>query len=152
MLGKEAQILPEQHPGIVQELYDKYSGMVFGYIYEVVKDIKLAEEYLTDFYTDIPKHLHEINTQGANTWCQLHRLAKRFLSQVFARKGTLQQLNSINTGNRFLGSMTEEQRQVFYNVYYNGSSTAELSYLLNRPEESIRKSLKEAFLILKQGT
>src|ERR1700761_6495344 len=100
MLGKEAHILPEPNPHTVHELYDKYSGMVFGYIYEVVKDVKLAEQYLTDFYTDIPKHLHEINAQGANTWCQLQRLVKMFLSQVFAVKGSISQSDLTRAGNR----------------------------------------------------
>jgi DNA-directed RNA polymerase specialized sigma24 family protein len=155
MSGKEAQILPNPDPYNLHELYDKYSGMLFGYIYEVVKDVKLAEKYLAGFFADIPKHIHEINTGGTSTWCQLQRMAKRYLSNSFTDQNNDNQVSVVagngSSNNRFLGMMTEEQREVFYNMYYNGKSATELSIALNKPVETIRKSLKEAFLILKQG-
>jgi uncharacterized protein YktB (UPF0637 family) len=149
-LGSDGQILTRQYPYNIHELYDKYSGMLFGYIYEVVKDTNLAEQLLVSFYATIKDHLHELNADGANTWCQLQRLLKNHLST--SEKPIERDVMISHSGNKYLGMMSNEQKYVFYHVYYHGRSTAELSYILNKPEELVRKNLKEAFAILRQRT
>jgi len=151
-LGKDGNIVTKQYPHSVHELYDKYSGMLFGYIYEIVKDTRLAEQHLISFYSNLKEYLDEINADGANTWCQLQRLAKRHLSASFINTTaqTESELVTNYTGNKCLGMMTSEQRHVFCNIYYHGKTVAELAYSLNKPEDIVRKHLKDAFTILKQ--
>src|ERR1700743_198512 len=114
--------------------------MLCGYIYEVVKDTNLAEQYLISFYSSVNAHLHELNADGANTWCQLQRLLKKHLST--SDKPIERDVMISHSGNKYLGMMNNEQRYVFYHVYYHGKSIAELSYILNKPEEQVRKDLK----------
>jgi hypothetical protein len=146
-LGKGGHFTTRQNPYSVHELYDKYSGMLFGYIHAAVEDTMLAEQHLASFYTGIKGHLHEINAEGANTWCQLRRLAKEHLSANFTNI-----TGAGYAGNKCLDMMTSEQKQVFCKVYYHGKTIAELSYALNKPEGLVRKDLKDAFTILKQRT
>lgn len=129
--------------------------MLFGYIYEIVKDNKITEHHLINIYNYIPDHINEFRGEGTNAWCQLQRLAKKHLefsngapynNQLFGAG-----LNEYNSRNRFLELMTIEQKQVFYNVYYYGRTTRELAKELNRSEELIRITLKEAFIIIKKG-
>jgi hypothetical protein len=124
--------------------------MLFGYIYEIVKDTNLAEQLLVSFYITIKDHLHELNADSANTWCQLQRMLKTHLSA--SEKPIERDVMISHSGNKYLGMMNNEQKYVFYHVYYHGRSTAELSTILNRPEELVKKDLKEAFAILRQRT
>ncbi len=151
----EKQISINLHQHNIHELYDKYSGMLFGYIYEIVRDNKIAEQHLINIYNYIPDHINEFDGEVANTWCQLLRLTKKYLE---FSKGALYNnqlygadLNEYDDRNRFLGLLTIEQKQVFCNIYYYGKTTAELSEELNRSEELIRIALKEALIIIKKG-
>jgi hypothetical protein len=149
-LGSGGQILTRTNPNGLHELYDKYSAMLFGYIHEVVKDPLVAEQQLVSFYSTIKDHLHELDADGTNTWCQLQRLLKKHLTT--SDKPIERDVMISHSGNKYLGMMNNEQKYVFYHVYYHGRSTAELSYILNKPEEQVRKDLKEAFTILRQQT
>jgi len=152
-LGKDERKLSRQLPDTLQELYDKYSEMLFGYIYEIVKDAHIAEQYLIKIYHNVAQHLQEINNDGANAWCQLLRIAKHHLSDVFTSEDYLTRANAgiYNINNKFLNLMNEDQQQVFCSIYYCGKKTCELSQMLGRPEDAIRKSLKEALIIIKKG-
>lgn len=149
-MGSDGQIVAKQRYYNVHELYEKYSGMLFGFIYEVVKDTGIAEQQLISFYTIIKDHLHEINAGDANTWCQLQRLLKKHLST--SGRPVERDVMISHSGNKYPGMMNNEQKCVFYHVYYHGKSMAELSYILNKPEEQVRKDLKEACTILRQRT
>lgn len=134
----------------MHELYDKYSAMLYGYIYEVVKDASLAEKELVNFYNTIKNHLHDLNVNGENTWCQLQRLLKKHLLAI--DKPLEKDIMISHSGNKYLALMSNEQKYVFYHVYYHGRTTAELSYVLDKPEEQVKRYLKEAFTILRQRT
>lgn len=149
-MGSDGKILARQHPYNVHELYDRYSGMLFGYIHEVVKDPVVAEQQLVSFYSTVKDHLHELYADDANIWCQLQRLLKKHLTT--SDKPIERDVMISHSGNKYLGMMNNEQRYVFYYVYYHGKSTAELSHILDKPEDQVRKHLKEAFAILRQRT
>jgi hypothetical protein len=153
-LKTEKQISIKQQPYNLRELYDRYSGMLLGYVFEIVKDNKLAEHHLINIYSYIPNHINELTGDGT-TWCHLQRLAKRYL-ELDASAQYNGQLNgndlSINNShNRYLALMTYEQKQAFYNVYYYGKTTAQLAKELNKSEDFIRLALKQAFIIIKKG-
>jgi hypothetical protein len=129
--------------------------MLFGYIFEVVKDHKLAEQYLVNIYADVPQHLDKINVTGANAWCQLRSLAKSKLAD-FTNPGkdtlhTETNLSTYNNRNKYLDLMADEQRMIFCDAYYHGKNIDGLSAKYGKPGNEIRKVLKEAFAILKNG-
>jgi len=78
-LKKDTQILLKQTSYSISELYDKYAGMLLGYIYDIVKDNQLAEQHLVTIYSGLPANYHEVIPAGENTWCHLQRLAKKHL-------------------------------------------------------------------------
>ena len=140
----------------IRELYDKYASMLLGYIYHIVKDHALAEQYLIDTFKEIPQHLHEINEAGSNAWLQLQKLAgkkvKGFLENLKeGEKQGLAVIGSYLARNKFLAMMTPEQQIVFCNVYYHHQTTANLSAELKITEEAVRKLLKEAFSIMRSA-
>lgn len=151
----QRQISLKQPYYTLHDIYDKYAAMLLGYVSEVVKDRKLAEEHLVSIFNNVPKHLSELNNTQTNTWCQLQRLAKKHLTGAPAANehgkaynGTTIELGS----NKFLGQMTNEQHTVFCGVYYNQKTIIQLADELNKPEEFIRKTLREAFAIIRKGT
>ncbi len=129
--------------------------MLFGYIYEIVRDNNLAEQHLINIYNYIPDHINEFGGNGQITWCQLQQLTKNYLAYSNSVKYNYQvhstDYSKYDNRNKFLRLMTAEQKQVFCNVYYYGKTTAELSKELNKSEEFIRAALKGAFIIIKKG-
>jgi hypothetical protein len=129
--------------------------MLLGYISEIVKDSKLAEQHLISIYNYISEHINEITGDGTNTWCQLRLLAKKqlelFDGTISDDQLTSDDLSKYNDRNRFLSLMSFEQKQVFCNIYYYGKTTAVLAKELNKSEDLIRMALKEAFIVIKKG-
>jgi len=149
---KQQTIQLNEQQGIL-DLYDKYSGMLLGYIYEIVKDRELAEQYLVSVFKSIPGQYHEIY-RAENIWCHLQQLAKNKLSDFLktikdCEPYTVIGLNSTQT--TLISQMDDEQKNVFCAIYYHGKTTAELAVQLNKPELIIRKTLKEAFAIIRKS-
>jgi len=156
-LATDRQIILKQVPYSLNELYDKYAAMLLGYISGIVDDAKLAEQHLVSIYNKLALDLSEINTEGCNVWCHLQKLAQKHLSGFYdtARANNRAEQTDVNSyyaRNKFLGLMSEEQKLVFCYVYYKGKTTSQIAAELKKPEESIRKALKEAFIIIKRGS
>lgn len=156
MVNHSQQALSATKPISIRGLYEEHAGMLLGYLFEIVKDRKLAEEYLAKIFTDIARQFHEADWSGNNTWCRLQRLAKNELAQFndtiqdcedHTTSGFLMQ----NSHNKYLDQMTDEQKQLFCSVYYHRKTTVQLSKELNKPEDLIRKLLKEAFAIIRKS-
>lgn len=150
------QIVSANISSAISSLYDEYSGLLYGYIYEVVKDRKIAEQYLVSVFNELPQHLHIILRPGINTYQRLQLLARKTLSAYF------ETIPSCNTPedfkkrlhtrpNRFLDRMTEEQQLVFCSVHYSGKSISDLSVEMKKPEDVIRKILQQAFAIIRSA-
>lgn len=142
----------ENNQATVRSLYDRHAGMLLGYIFEIVKDRKLAEEYLVKIFCEISQHLNELNWDGTNNWCQLQRFAQRKLSQLTHTEVFVEGTGIANgLDNKYTEHFTAEQHLVFHDVYYHGKSIEVISKELNKPEDSIRKTLKEAFAIMRRS-
>ena len=83
----ERQIALKHPPYSLNELYDKFAGMLLGYISGTVIDAKAAEEHLISIFNGLPSHLNEINADGCNAWCHLQRLAQKHLSAFYDGAG-----------------------------------------------------------------
>ncbi|WP_461452068.1 sigma-70 RNA polymerase sigma factor region 4 domain-containing protein [Mucilaginibacter sp.] len=156
MLKKDTQILLKHSSHGLAELYDKYAGMLLGYIYDIVDDSKLAEQHLVSIYSGLSVNYKELIPDGENTWCYLQRLAKKHLSgfQEGLKEPKLKGIdfNNKNDRNRFLKLMTHEQKEVFCGIYHYGKTVTKLSKELNIAEDTVRRTLKEAFAIIKQAS
>lgn len=129
--------------------------MLLGYLLEVVKEKSVAEQYLIDIFNELQfDRIQAITKQGVNTFCQLQSIARKKLAcfvntvddcadkQVKAIKPAI-------TGNNFVARMAPEQQHVFCGMHYHGKSTATLAAELNKPEDAIRRILKESFTIIR---
>ncbi|WP_068399059.1 RNA polymerase sigma factor [Pedobacter cryoconitis] len=159
MRETESLTLVANKQASIRSLYDKHASMLLGYIFEIVKNQKLAEEYLVKVFCDIAQHFNEIDWDETNNWCQLKRFAQNKLNQLTdsgrmasdLKDMGLQVSGSHESHTRFPDYFTEEQHHIFYSVYYYGKSVETISKELNKEEESIRKTLKEAFAIMRKS-
>jgi hypothetical protein len=152
-LEPQRQILLKQPCYTLHDLYNRYAGILLGYLSETVKDHKLAEQHLISIFNSISQDLNDLNGTETNTWCLLQRLAKKHLTGFSVASGKTNGETVIEPGrNKFLDQMTNEQQVVFYCIYYNHKTITQLAEELNKPEELIRKTLREAFAIIRKGT
>jgi DNA-directed RNA polymerase specialized sigma24 family protein len=134
-------------------LYDKYAAMLLGYIYEIVKDHELAEQYMVRVFKSISDKYLEVK-KAKNTWCKLQQLAKNILVDFCKTEQGIETLtipNASVTHNKLIDQMNNEQRIIFCAIYYQGKTTAQLVVKLNKSELTIRKTLKEAFAIIRKS-
>lgn len=157
MLEINQQALTQNRPESVRNLYDRHAGMMLGYILGVVKDRKLAEKYLVQIFCDLSQHFHEIDWDSTNNWCLLQRFAKEKLTSFTdegARENETDETSELelrNSGDKYLGKLTDEQKLIFCEVYYRGKTVTVISVELKKTEDLIRKTLKEAFAIIRKG-
>ena len=142
---------PNPQQGVIN-LYDRYAAMLLGYIFEIVKDRELAEQYMVRVFKSVADEFNEIY-YADNTWCKLQLLAKNLLADFFNKVNddcALGNMRLSSAQHTLTAGMTNEQRTVFCAIYYHGKSSAELASQLNQPELSIRKTLREAFAIVRR--
>ncbi|MCC8423460.1 RNA polymerase sigma factor [Mucilaginibacter sp. UR6-11] len=152
---KQDRALLQTKPLSVYTLYDAYAGMLLGYIFEVVKDKKLAEEYLVRTFSNVAKQFNKINWDETNNWCLLQRFAKSELSTFNdTSKNPLAAVikkPKAEPPNKYLDQMTDEQRFIFCNIYYSSKTTAQLAKEIGKSEGLIKQLLKEAFAVIRKS-
>jgi DNA-directed RNA polymerase specialized sigma24 family protein len=147
-LNTQQQITPLDAPQYVITLYDRYAGMLLGYIYEIVKDRQLAEDYTADVFARIAHNGNHLPADSV--WLQLKNAAKTRLAPFYQSVAACDDYSAAYMHNNHVVRMSSEQRNVFCAVYYHNKTTAQLAAQFNKPESEIRKTLKEAFAFIKQ--
>lgn len=138
-----------------QSLYNRYAGMLLGYLLEVVKSAPVAEQCLVEIFSDLQfAEIQSITKPGVNTFCQLQQIARRklasFTSTVADCEGQDTHAKGIAIkGNNIIDLMGPEQQHVFCGMHYHGKTTAMLASELNKPEDAIKRILKESFTIIR---
>ena len=139
----------------VLNLYNSYSAKLLGYIYEVVQNKPIAEQYLSAVFNDVPNELEEFSKSGTSAFCRLQIMAREKLVHFFEAlendtdKRAWENLPWVN--NRYVTLMTSFQQQVFCDIHYQCKSAGSIAIELNKTEEEIRKTLKECFTIIRNG-
>lgn len=135
-----------------RSVYDKYAGMLLGYIYEVVKDKQLAEQYLVSVFSQLPEHFTEHQLNSSNIYIRLQLFARKLI----ANNRQLQQNGSVVTEqlpqrqNKYLQQMESLERNVFCSVYFDGKSISEVAIEMGREEQEIRKILQQSFKAIRR--
>ncbi|WP_442588912.1 hypothetical protein ACSBL2_23030 [Pedobacter sp. AW31-3R] len=155
MLKIDRQTSIQKQPVTIHSLYESYGGMLLGYIFEIVKDRKVADECLVKIFSDVALHFATMDWDNGSNWMKLQRFAKERLS-TFMDNPT--QIESSAAGivkqasNEYFERLNDAQKTVFCNVYYKNKKIDEISIELNKQEDSIRKTLKEAFAIMRNDS
>lgn len=139
----------EQRSNSLHLLYDRFGAMLLGYITDAVQNTKLAEECLITVFSDWIKQ--DGNVPENCTWLQLQQFARPRIAAF--RKGKKLTSNKVNvTDSRQLWlKMTNDQQVVFYSAYHCSMPIASIALVLNKPEVYIRKTLVEAFAIMRKA-
>jgi 23S rRNA maturation mini-RNase III len=139
---------------LVHQLYQQYAGMLLGYIVDAVKNQAIAEQYLVAVFKDVPYELDELTNGDVSTFCHLQAMARKKLAEYFRNtanyNGEDQNKPSFYS-NKYTQQMTHEQQLVFCGIHWHGKTIASLAAELGKPEESIRKILKDCFTIIRSN-
>ncbi|TDO24429.1 RNA polymerase sigma factor [Pedobacter duraquae] len=155
MLKTEQHTLIQTKQERLRGIYTRHSSKLFGYIYEVVKDHKIAEDYLVKIFQDIAMQPDDRNLEAAENWMFLQRFAKNRLAVFVSSIQTCDPIDQASlkqfSGNRYLEILNEEQKRIFCDVYYHGRTIHEIAVELNQSEDLTRKILKESFAIMRRS-
>ena len=157
MLEIDQHAFRGKKPSSVRSLYDEHGGTLFGYIYEVVKDQLMAEDFLIKIFSDVARQFDEINWEEKSNWWQLHSFAKTKLTIFTDAVKSCQPdpdsgLVKLITGNNYLDQLSKDQKTIFCDIYYHRKTVAVMAIELNLTEDLIRKALKEAFAIMRKSS
>lgn len=141
---------------VTRALYYRYSSWLLGYLMAVVKDYELAEQYLVEIFKEVPNRLQDFTGSNSSPWLCLQVLAKDKLKGYTSALRTNRSKINFDFIERlkfdsYVNAMTTEQQIVFCGVYYYQKSTALLAQELNKADDEVKKILKEAFLMIKNG-
>jgi len=122
----------------IRQLYDRYAGMLLGFIRGTVQDHQRSEEFLIKIITAFA-----LENQGqAISWLKIRQFARYKLIEFSPVNDG--QLNISDSGNEYLNLLEQDERTVFQAVYYQGKSITQLAGLLNRNENMLRTQLKSS--------
>jgi len=146
-----------QNPGrYVQELYNQYAAKLLGHIFEVVKNMNIAEQYLIAVFKDVPNELNELSKSEVNSFCYLQAMARKKLTNFFESVNDCAVADQVpataNPNNKYVGMMTLEQQLVFCGVYWHGKTITKLAAELDKTEETIKRVLKECFTTIRNSS
>ena len=141
---------------LAHSLYNSYGAMLLGFIFEIVKNQLIAEQYLIEVFNDVPNGLTDYAEKGLNMLSQLQMLARKKLEPFFeTAKGCfgaqVVENGKIISNNKYIAQMTPDQKLVFCGIHYHGKSISILSIELNKPADEIRKLLKESFTLIRKS-
>jgi len=154
MLNIDQGAITENKLEGVRSLYDRHAAKLLGYIFNVVRDRKLAEEYLVSIFCEVSNQFDDLDWDGS--WCQLQRFAKHKLllladTAEYSDLKNGEGMTVHHSREPYFGQLTKEQKHIFSSVYYYGKTIAAISIDLDKTEDSIRKTLKEAFAIMRKS-
>ncbi len=165
----------------LEELYDRYSPILYSLIKKIVEDKTKAEEVLADVFVLVWKKKNSSNISDANVYTWLITLARnkavdirrrdenseegmpeynddyedRFIIPRLSRSIDPLDLNkALSVKDNFeeaLNKLTDAQNFVIYLAYYEGKTHSEIAKQLNIPVVTVKSKIKVSLLNLKQN-
>ncbi|MES2111101.1 MAG: sigma factor-like helix-turn-helix DNA-binding protein [Bacteroidota bacterium] len=133
----------------LRALYERYGGMLLGYLTETLQDGEAAGEQLADIFIDLIK---QDNNSINYSWQQLHKFARERLAALgLTANRKVSTVPEYVTENKAWRKMTPEQQLVFYNAYHCSRPIDSIAQQLNKPEGYIRRTLVEAFAVIRKS-
>lgn len=138
--------IPQTAPKDIRQFYDRYAGMLLGFIRGTIQDQKRSEEYLVKIITSFVSE-GQPNNNGLSTWLQLRQYAQRKLAQHASNNGQLVTACVSRDSKHAvenLDVLSARERSIFQAVYYQGKSITNLAETLGEQENAIRIQLKSS--------
>jgi len=164
----------------LEELYDRYSPILYSLIKKIVEDKTNAEEVLSDVFVLVWKNKDSPNISAANVYTWLITLARNkavdrrrrdensdvmpeynddyedsFIIPKLSKSIDPLDLNkALSVKDNFeeaLNKLTDAQNFVLYLAYYEGKTHGEIANQLNIPVATVKSKIKVSLLNLKQN-
>lgn len=164
----------------LEELYDRYSPILYTLIKKIVVDQKVAEEVLTDIFVIVWEKSRKIDLPINNIYTWLITLARNKAIDRRRRDESTEELpeynddyendyvipqlsksidpldlnNAISVKENFeeaLNDLTDAQQYVIYLAYYEGKTENEIAKKLNIPLPTVKSKIKVALTSLKHN-
>ena len=164
----------------LEELYNRYSPILYSLIKKIVEDKTKAEEVLTDVFVIVWKNKNSSNNSVANVYTFLITLARnkavdikrrdknpegmpeynddyedRFIIPILSKSIDSLDLNkALSIKDNFeeaLNKLTDAQNFVIYLAYYEGKTNNEIAEQLNIPVATVKSKIKISLSNLKQN-
>jgi RNA polymerase sigma-70 factor (ECF subfamily) len=154
------------------ELYQRYSRRVFGYLYQRLNgNVEEAEDLTADVFAKVYEKLDSFQVQGAPMSSWLFRIAHNRLIDSIRRRPNqsqvglddapelpagpvfqgIDQLVAMEDIKRGLARLTAEQRQVIELRFLQGKSLLETAAVMQRNEEAVKKLQARGLASLRRG-
>ena len=139
--------IPKAASTDLRQFYDKYAGMLLGFIQGIVQDSKKSEEQLIKIITSFVLETKLNSDSNISTWIHLRRHAQQVLAQQNfsdrpASIGNLDQTS--NLAENINNVLTAKEQMIFHAVYYQGRAIACIAESIQEDENSVRIQLKSA--------
>jgi RNA polymerase sigma-70 factor (ECF subfamily) len=159
-------------PLAFEELYERYSPRVFGYLFQRLNgDAEEAEDLTADVFTRVYEKIDAFQPQGAPLSAWVFRIAHNRLIDTIRRRPratqvTLDDAPELAAGPVFgdvdqqvaleqikagLTRLTNEQRQVIILRFLEGKSLAETAAVVGRNEDAVKKLQARGLASLRRG-
>jgi RNA polymerase sigma-70 factor (ECF subfamily) len=147
-------------PLAFDELYQRYSPRVFGYLFQRLNgNVEEAEDLTADVFTRVYEKIDGFQPQGAPLSAWVFRIAHNRLIDSVRRRprqvqvalddapeltagpvfGGIDQQVALDQIKAGLARLTPEQRQVIVLRFLEGKSLAETAAVVNRNEDAVKK-------------
>lgn len=162
----------------VDEIYDRYSPVIYTIIFRIVVDQKLAEKILIDVFLIFIKKIEKINFKTISVYTWLLTLARNLAVDSVRRKrnpGSIadytddfeekyilprlaEEITQLNLEEvladkekvvEAVDSLTDAQKYVLELAYYEGLTESEIAKKLNIPFQTVRSKIQIALGNLK---
>jgi RNA polymerase sigma-70 factor (ECF subfamily) len=159
-------------PLAFEELYERYSQRVFGYLFQRLNgDAEEAEDLTADVFTRVYEKIDGFQPQGAPLSAWVFRIAHNRLIDAIRRRPrhtqvALEEAPELSAGPVFggveqqvaldqiklgLARLTAEQRQVIVLRFLEGKSLAETAATVGRNEDAVKKLQARGLASLRRG-
>jgi RNA polymerase sigma-70 factor (ECF subfamily) len=157
----------------LEQLYDRYSPILYTLIKKIVTDKETAEEILSDVFVIVWRQIDQFDFKTNNVYTWLILLARNKAIDVLNRKAgkimpdyndeyekehilprlspeiqalELKDVMSIKEMlNKSLNSLTDAQKYVLELSYYEGMDLSEIASKMNIPAVTVKSKLQVAF-------
>ena len=164
----------------LEELYDRYSPILYTLIKRIVNDKNISDEILTEIFVVIWRKIPEFNLETDNVYVWLITLARNMavdrlrrdrnetslpeyndeyedqfiipkLSKVIDQLDLKDAYTAKDKFEEALNKLTDAQQYVIFLAYYNGKTENEIAEKLNIPLPTVKSKIKVALSNLKQN-
>ena len=136
---------------VVELLYTRYSGMLYGYVLQFVPDKKEASELLVAIFSRLVPELQKAFDSNLSIYCWLQVEARKIILEHTQKGNVTEVKNSQAYYLRLLEEASQEQQWIFREIFLKGRKKDELAAQSGKDLAYISGILRECLLIIRKN-